>query len=443
MECYNCHKKGHFAKECRAPRNQDYKNKESTRRTMYVETSASTALVSCDDLKVTNNSNCSKSSLKTVETFKSQYDQLHKDFKKSELMVLAYKSGLESVEEKLKVYKANESIYLQDIKVLKFEIKYKFENASKSINKLIESQIVDNCKKGLCYNAVPPPYTGNIMPPTPDLSFISLDEFVNKPVVENIKSDEEVSKVVRKSNDSPIIEDYVSDNISEQGFKEIMIDDKHRCSSDHNSSDLAPQRQMVSAKNNTSGPVPQCSNGNLVHIISDLVVRLGINPMIQPEQEDLPKDNPKLEIAVLSIEGVEDEKKMYGIKGSRERSPQHNLGRKTGSQAVDKSPTQYPCDICQNIRVILLVFTMKMEILLESTSNKLSVAFKMRHSMRMLVKDTRSQDGIDDKDNDKGSKSRSQSMKEQAYNKEQRERPRPHELNDKSNLIDLMKECHQ
>ncbi|GKF44098.1 hypothetical protein Tco_0130650 [Tanacetum coccineum] len=27
--------------------------------------------------------------------------------------------------------------------------------------------------------------------------------------------------------------------------------------SDHNSSDLAPQRQMVSAENNMSGPVPQ------------------------------------------------------------------------------------------------------------------------------------------------------------------------------------------
>ncbi|GJY10514.1 hypothetical protein Tco_0378699 [Tanacetum coccineum] len=36
-----------------------------------------------------------------------------------------------------------------------------------------------------------------------------------------------------------------------------------------------------------------------VHISSGLVVRLGINPMIQPEPEDLPKDNPKLEIAVL------------------------------------------------------------------------------------------------------------------------------------------------
>ncbi|GJV20276.1 hypothetical protein Tco_1369296 [Tanacetum coccineum] len=83
----------------------------------------------------------------------------------------------------------------------------KFENASKSLNKLIESQIVDNCKKGLGYNAVPPPYTRNFMPPTPDLSFTGLDKFVNKPVVENKKSDEEVSKVVRKSNDSPIIED--------------------------------------------------------------------------------------------------------------------------------------------------------------------------------------------------------------------------------------------
>ncbi|GJW22870.1 hypothetical protein Tco_0033492 [Tanacetum coccineum] len=74
---------------------------------------------------VSNNSNCSKSCLKTIETLKSQYDQLHKDFKKSELMVLAYKLGLESIEEKLEVYKANESIYSQDIKVLKFEIECK------------------------------------------------------------------------------------------------------------------------------------------------------------------------------------------------------------------------------------------------------------------------------------------------------------------------------
>ncbi|GKA80951.1 mitogen-activated protein kinase 9 [Tanacetum coccineum] len=133
----------------RALRNQDNKNKESLRRSVPVEISISTALVLCDglggydwsdqaeegpnyalmafsssspDSEVSNDSICSKSCLKTIESLKSKNDQLLKDLKKFKLMVLAYKTGLESVEEKLEVYKANESIYLQDIKGLKFEI---------------------------------------------------------------------------------------------------------------------------------------------------------------------------------------------------------------------------------------------------------------------------------------------------------------------------------
>ncbi|GJS08306.1 ribonuclease H-like domain-containing protein [Tanacetum coccineum] len=46
VECYNCHKRGHFARECRALRNQDNKNKESSRRNVPVEKSTSTTLVS-------------------------------------------------------------------------------------------------------------------------------------------------------------------------------------------------------------------------------------------------------------------------------------------------------------------------------------------------------------------------------------------------------------
>ncbi|GKA02899.1 ribonuclease H-like domain-containing protein [Tanacetum coccineum] len=49
VECFNYHKRGHFARECKAPRNQDIRNKEPTRRTVPVKETTSNALVSqCD-----------------------------------------------------------------------------------------------------------------------------------------------------------------------------------------------------------------------------------------------------------------------------------------------------------------------------------------------------------------------------------------------------------
>ncbi|GKC51282.1 ribonuclease H-like domain-containing protein [Tanacetum coccineum] len=248
VECYNCHKRGHFTRECRAPRNQDNKNKEISRRSVPVETTTSTSLVSCDGLggydwsdqekegpnyalmaysssssnsEVSNDSNCSKSYMETVKLLKSQNDQLLRDLEKSSLMVLGYKTGLESVEEKLEFYKKNESVYVENINGLKWDIQVgeiTIRELRKKLEKIQKEKDSIQFNKGLGYekyNAVPPPYIGNFMPPTPDLSFIGLDEFVNKPVVENKKSDEEVSKVVRKSDDSPIIEDWVSDSEEE------------------------------------------------------------------------------------------------------------------------------------------------------------------------------------------------------------------------------------
>ncbi|GJW29001.1 hypothetical protein Tco_0045876 [Tanacetum coccineum] len=132
---YNYHKRGHFAREYKASRSQDNRNRESSRRSVPVEITTSNALISCDglggydwsdqadggpnyalmaysssssDSEVSNDSTCLKYCLETVEVLKSQYEQLLKRFEKSELIVVAYKTCLQSVEERLEFYKKND-----------------------------------------------------------------------------------------------------------------------------------------------------------------------------------------------------------------------------------------------------------------------------------------------------------------------------------------------
>ncbi|GJX26388.1 ribonuclease H-like domain-containing protein [Tanacetum coccineum] len=324
VECYNCHKRGHFSREYRVPRNQDNRNRESSRRSVPVETTTSNALISCDGLggydwsdqaeeeptnyapmaysssssnsEVSNDSTCSKSCLETVEVLKSQYEQLLKRFEKSELMVVAYKTGLQSVEERLEFYKKNESVYVEMINGLKWDIQVgeitivelrkkleivqkekdgiqfnvdKFENASKSLNKIIESQIVDNCKKGLGYNAVPPPLTGNFMPPKPDLSFTGLEEFTSEPVViksvvENseAKASEAKSKTVRKNNGAPIIEDWVSDS-EEEDVPQAKIEKKTVKSSFAKIEFVKPKQQEKTARKTVNQMVQNRQNTHI------------------------------------------------------------------------------------------------------------------------------------------------------------------------------------
>nr|GEZ11346.1 hypothetical protein [Tanacetum cinerariifolium] len=134
----------------KAPRSQDTKHKESTKRTVPAETPIYSALVSCDGLggydwsdqaedgptnfllmayysissnsKVSTDLDCSSSCLKNTKILKEQNEQLLKDLRTSKINAITYKTSLESVEARLLVYKKNESVYEEDVKLLKREI---------------------------------------------------------------------------------------------------------------------------------------------------------------------------------------------------------------------------------------------------------------------------------------------------------------------------------
>ncbi|GJT13112.1 putative ribonuclease H-like domain-containing protein [Tanacetum coccineum] len=267
---------GHFSRECRSPRNQESrprnhdngnKNKDSSRRTVNVEETSSKAMVAIDgagfdwsfmveeevttnmalmafsDSKVYNDKTCSNTCLKSFETLKTQLDNLRVEFNKFEFNLATYKRGLASVEEQLVFYKKNEVIFSDQIVVLKNDASFKdseiialkseienlkkekkcnqikidkFENASKCLDKLIGSQISDNSRKGVGYNAIPPPPRGLFAPLTIDLSNFSLEEF-QQPEFKGYgpKASKSVcvdtSNEVKKTPDTPLVEELVSE----------------------------------------------------------------------------------------------------------------------------------------------------------------------------------------------------------------------------------------
>ncbi|GJR10845.1 hypothetical protein Tco_0793497 [Tanacetum coccineum] len=230
----------------RGPRNQENRprNQDISRRTVNVEEKASKEMVAIDGAGF-------DWSYMADEEVPTNFALMA--FSDSEFNLATYKRGLASVEEQLVFYKKNEVMFCYQIVVLKRDASFKdseinalniqieklkkekesnqikidnFENASKSLDKLIWSQISDNNRKGVGYYAVPPPPTGLFAPPTIDLSNSSLKEFQqpkfegygskdNKSVCENSSNE------IKKTTDAPIIEDWVSD--CDEDDSEVMV----------------------------------------------------------------------------------------------------------------------------------------------------------------------------------------------------------------------------
>nr|GEY64166.1 hypothetical protein [Tanacetum cinerariifolium] len=231
VDCYNCHMKGHFSRECRSPKDSRRNGvAEPQRRTVLVETSTSNALVSqCDGVR---SYDCSFQANEEPANY-ALMAFLSSTSSSDNEVPSCLKACLESVKARLLVYKQNESIFEEDIKLLNLEVQLrdnalvtlrqklekaeherddlkqkleKFQTSSKNLTELLASQTTK--KTGLGYNSqvftramfdcddylslesdkrwppsslydrfqtsdryhvVPPPYTGTFMPPKPDL----------------------------------------------------------------------------------------------------------------------------------------------------------------------------------------------------------------------------------------------------------------------------------
>nr|GEV80624.1 ribonuclease H-like domain-containing protein [Tanacetum cinerariifolium] len=197
VECYNCHRRGHFSRECRSPR--DTKNKDTQRKNVPVG-----LLLPMLCLSSPLGSDSEKTCLETVEARLVVYQQnenvFEEDIKLLKLDVMLRDNVL--VELRKKFEKAE-----QERDELKLTLE-KFQTSSKNLSKLLASQITDktglgydnqvfnsivfDCdelnssasdesvfispvhdryKLGKGYHAIPLPYTGTFMPPKPDLVF--------------------------------------------------------------------------------------------------------------------------------------------------------------------------------------------------------------------------------------------------------------------------------
>ncbi|GJT39455.1 putative ribonuclease H-like domain-containing protein [Tanacetum coccineum] len=188
VECFNCHRRDHFARECRAPRNQGnmngdarYRSRDNTRRTVPVETSDAlvvqdNALIIQDglgyDWSYITQDEPTEFALMAYTSNSSGSDT------EANLEIVAYQLGLESVEAQLIVHQKNEVVYEEKIRVLEFYVKEKenaiirlekqldkvlkekedlkaklenFETSSKNLTKLLNSQLSAKDKTGLGY----------------------------------------------------------------------------------------------------------------------------------------------------------------------------------------------------------------------------------------------------------------------------------------------------
>ncbi|GJY75180.1 putative ribonuclease H-like domain-containing protein, partial [Tanacetum coccineum] len=103
------------------------------------------------------------------------------------------------------------------------QVSDKFKTGVGDDSQVFDSQMNDKYKSGEGYHVVPPFYTGNFMPPKPDLVLADKDEYVFSESVTSVPaiatSKVKTSESKPKSVSEPLIEDWISDSENENEFE--------------------------------------------------------------------------------------------------------------------------------------------------------------------------------------------------------------------------------